>query len=97
MIASARALGDRAVIVIQPDLDAAAHRRAINGGQCRDLEIHDSFERTMSHLTDFEKILFCCSRIHTHNVGADIEDERLASQDPAFNILVFFNGINNFV
>ena len=60
------------------DLDAAAHRRAVDEGEGRDGQVGDRGEGGVAGLGDLGRLLALRHRGHAREVRADGEDERLA-------------------
>ena len=75
-----RAAGDRAVVAVQRDLEAAAERRAVDERERRDRRC--SCSRAKTRWPELARARRACSRVgdqrHAGDVGADAEDVRLA-------------------
>ena len=75
---------DRAVRAVQAELDAAAHRRAVENAKVGTGELGEPPEDLVAALADGQRVLVrASSELDALEVGADGEDERLAGDADA--------------
>ena len=70
--------GQRAVVAVQGELQAAAHDRAVDEGERRDRRVAQLAERVVPEREVGLRLRRRAARLHHLEVGADREDERLA-------------------
>ena len=69
---------DRAVRAVQRDLDPAAHRRAVDERERRDVQLAQAAEHRVAEPADALGLVPAADQADPLEVGADREDERLA-------------------